>query len=181
MTVIYITICIVLFLIIGFIISYNTISTRRNQIENAISSLDALFIKRYDLIPNLVNVVKEYMDFEEETLKKITAMRTLPNDSIKESEASNLLKGLMVQVENYPELKANTQFTNLQFSLNEVEEQISAGRRYISTSITDYNNAIVIFPSNIVASITGFKNYEWHYANKTQQTSIDTKTLFKQS
>ncbi len=163
-----------------FISIYNRLSRRKNQIQNSISSLDALFIKRSDLIPNLVAIVKQYMTFEEGTLEKITALRTTTtNDNqVLEREGVNALKGMMIQVENYPELKANTQFTNLQYSWNEVEEQISAGRRYISASITDYNNYVTTFPGNIIASITGFSQYEWQYASKEQQQSIDANDLF---
>jgi len=85
----------------------------------------------------------------------------------------------MIQVENYPELKANTQFTNLQYSWNESEEHIAAGRRYISSSITHYNNAISVFPAKLIASMSGFKHYEWQYATKQQQENVNATELFK--
>lgn len=160
---------------------YNQLAQKRNQIENAISSTDALFIKRSDLIPNLIATVQQYMQFEKETLTKITALRSTKSNSNPELErlGTQALKGLMVQVENYPKLKANSQFINLQYSMNEVEEQISAGRRYISSSITDYNNAIQLFPSNLVAKLTGFSKYDWQYASTTQKENINANELFK--
>ncbi len=163
-----------------FISKYNQLNRDRNQIENAISSLDAIFIKRADLIPNLVSVVKQYMKFEEGTLEKITALRNQGSNANQaiEQAGNDAMKNLMIQVENYPELKANTQFTNLQYSWNEVEEQISAGRRYISSSITVYNNSITTFPSNVVANVFSFKMYEWQFANESQREAIQADKLF---
>lgn len=159
---------------------YNQLASRQNQIENSISSLDALFIKRSDLIPNLIEVVQQYMQFEDKTLEKITALRSINSQSnpAVEQEAKTAMKSLMVQVENYPDLKANDQFTDLQYSMNEVEEQISAGRRYVSSTITYYNDAVRLFPSNIIANIFGFKKHEWQYATTNQRESVTAKDLF---
>lgn len=159
---------------------YNTLVKRRNQIENAISSLDSLFIKRSDLIPNLVETVQQHMQFEEATLTKITSLRNVNSktDPKLEKEAQEALSSLMIQVENYPDLKSSQQFLHLQYSMNEVEEQISAGRRFVSASITDYNDAVKTFPNNIVASLSGFKEYEWQYATEEQKKSTDIKSLF---
>lgn len=170
-------------LAIIFISLYNKLNTRRNQIENAKSSLDALFIKRSDLIPNLVTVVKEYTSYEREVLDKITKLRTESNaqgrEYQKDSDLSATAKNLMLQVENYPELKANSQFTNLAYSWNEVEEQIAAGRRYLASSITYYNNVVRTFPSNIIAGMFGFKLHEWERATQEQRKNVDAKELFK--
>lgn len=169
------------FIILFFITLYNKLSKTRNQIENAKSSLDGLFIKRADLIPNLVTVTKQYSSYESELLDKIIKLRqdkSNNNDYQKDGELSKLMKSLMIQVENYPELKANQQFTNLQYSWNEVEEQISAGRRYLSTSITQYNNAVRTFPSNIMAGIFNFRAHEWERATDDQRKNIDAKDLF---
>lgn len=161
---------------------YNKLSKKKNQIDNAFSSLDALFIKRNDLIPNLISTVKQYMAFEQSTLEKITTMRK-PTDTtseayIKDGEATGLVKQIMIQVENYPELKANTQFTNLQFSFNDCEEQIAAGRRYLSASITDYNNSVTTFPGNIIAGMKGYKKHEWQKATEAQRQNVNANNLF---
>ncbi len=174
---------IILIVIVGLIIYYyNKLAQRRNQIENAISSTDALFIKRSDLIPNLISAIQKYMSFEQETLTQLTKLRQMKSNVSPEveAEAKSALDKLMIQVEQYPELKSSDQFRDLQYSLNEVEEQISAGRRYISSSITNYNNAIVSFPSNMVAAVTGFKKYEWQYASNQQRENVSTKDLFNQ-
>ncbi len=169
-------------LILFFLIAqYNKLKTTRNQIENAKSSLDALFIKRVDLIPNLVTVTKQYMNYESDLLNKLTQLRQQKATDIdyqKDGELSALMKQLMVQVENYPELKASEQFTNLQYSWNEVEEQISAGRRYLSASITQYNNAVQVFPSNVIAGMFNFKVHEWERATDEQRKALDAKNLF---
>lgn len=173
---------ILLFFIV--IANYNKLNATKNQISNAKSSLDALFIKRSELIPNLVAVVKQYMGFEKETLEKITAMRQPGNvnteqNYLADNEANRAFKQIMVQVENYPELKAHTQFTNLQYSWNEAEEQISAGRRYLSSSITQYNNAVTTFPGNMIAGIFGFRMYEWEQAMAEQRQNVSAERLFE--
>ena len=161
--------------------NFNRLNTRRNQIENAKSSLDALFIKRNDLIPNLITVTKRYANYEKDILDRITQLRqasqSLDNYQ-QDGELSALMKRLMIQVENYPELKAHTQFSNLQYSWNEVEEQISAGRRYLSTSITLYNNTVRVFPSNIIAGIFGFRIHQWERATTAQLQPVIAEDLF---
>ena len=122
MTITIIISAVVLVCIFIYISLFNKLKTRRNQIENAFSVLDALFIKRSDLIPNLVSVAKQYMEFEKETLMKITEQRSPSRTSqeyVKEGETDKLMKQFMVQVENYPDLKSNRQFLNLQHSFNE--------------------------------------------------------------
>jgi len=164
-----------------YISFFNVLKTKRNQIENAFSALDALFIKRSDLIPNLISVAKQYMEFEKETLMEITKQRS-PSRSSQEyvngGEADKIMKQFMLQVENYPDLKTNQQFLSLQHSFNECEEQIAAGRRFLSASITDYNNSVVTFPGNIVAGMNGMKTHEWERASDSQRQNVDAKNLF---
>lgn len=170
-----------LLLVLFFISLYNKLNRTRNQIENAKSSLDALFIKRVDLIPNLVTVTKQYMSYESDLLDKITKLRQekpANADYQQDGELSGLMKKLMIQVENYPELKASKQFTNLQYSWNEVEEQIAAGRRYLSASITQYNDCVRTFPSSMVAGIFGFRAHEWERATDEQRKAVNANDLF---
>lgn len=182
----YIIIGIVVILLIYFINLYNRLSTRKNQIQNAISSLDSLFIQRADLIPNLIVTIKQYVAFEKETFEKITALRqkAVPTPSenpyLQSEEGSSSLKQIMIQVENYPELKSSQQFSQLQYAFNDCEEQIAAGRRYLSASITDYNDSIVMFPSNIIGKIFGFNSYKWEYATETQRKAVDASELFNE-
>ncbi|MDH6354906.1 LemA protein [Dysgonomonas sp. PH5-45] len=175
-------VAIVLIVILVYISAYNKLKQRKNQIDNAFSVLDALFIKRNDLIPNLIATVRQYMDFERDTLDKITQLRTPSRNSEeyqRDGEIDKIMKQLMVQVENYPQLKASEQFTNLQYSFNECEEQIAAGRRFLSASITDYNNAVALFPSNIVAGMSGMKKHEWERATEAQRQNVNANELFK--
>ena len=167
--------------LIIYISLFNTLKRKQNQIENAFSVLDALFIKRSDLIPNLISVAKQYMEFEREALMKITEQRSPSRNSqeyIKEGEVDKIMKQFMIQVENYPDLKTNQQFLNLQYSFNECEEQLAAGRRYLSASITDYNDSVVTFPGNIVAGINGMKIHEWERASEVQRQNVNANDLF---
>ena len=168
---------------IWYISTFNKIKRSRNQIDNAFSSLDALFIKRNDLIPNLVSTVKQYMKFEKETLDAITKLRVPANRSSQEyvmdSEVDKVMKQIVIQAEAYPELKASQQFTNLQYSFNECEEQLAAGRRYLSSSITYYNDSVTTFPGNIVASVMGMKKHEWERATEAQRQNVSAEDLFK--
>ena len=166
--------------LITYISLFNTLKRKRNQVENAFSVLDALFIKRSDLMPNLISVAKQYMQFEAETLMKITKQRSPSRTSqeyVKGGEADKIMKQFMLQVENYPELKTNQQFLNLQYSFNECEEQIAAGRRFLSSSITDYNDSVVTFPGNIVAGMSNMKTHEWERATETQRENVNAQDL----
>lgn len=137
---------------------FNNLIRLKNQVDNAFGSIETNLQKRHDLIPNLVAVVKQYMIHEQELLRQITTLRAQAIATANsqgrfqlEGELSQALYGLMVNVENYPDLKANRNMLQLQAALNEVEEQLSASRRFYNTAVTDYNNAIEMFPSNLVA------------------------------
>lgn len=176
-----VSVIIIFILVCVFISKYNNLKRRRNQIDNASSSLDALFIKRSDMIPNLVATVKKYTDYESDVLEKITQLRQPVKGSeeyVNGGETDKLLKQLMIQVENYPALKANQQFNNLQYSINECEEQIAAGRRYLSASITYYNNAVTTFPSNIIAGMCNMQKYEWERATESQRQNVNVNDMF---
>jgi len=173
-----------LILVVVFYFNYfNKIKTSRNQIENALLLLDRTLIKRHDLIPNLITLLKQYMSYENDTLEKIIQLRTQKTPAPKseytqDSDLNKTMKNLMVQVENYPELKANSQFMNLQFSWNEAEEQIAAGRRFVAASITDYNNMITTFPGNIIANMNGAEKYDWQRATPEQIQNINADKFF---
>lgn len=144
---------------------YNSLIYKKNQVRNSFSCMDVFLKKRYDLIPNLISVVKGYMDYERTVLKEITELRSkgmienLTKDEKIDIDAgiTNGIKSLWGVVENYPDLKANQQFLKLQAALNDVEEQISAARRSYNASVNDYNNAVQMFPASIVASLFGMK------------------------
>lgn len=154
---------IVLTLIVG-VLAYNEMVRRQNYVSEADSGIHVQLKKRYDLIPNLVNAVKKYMQHEAGLLEKVTALRVkalgLKNGDHEagavNNEISRTIGGIMVAVENYPDLKASTNFSELQQSLNEVEAQIAAARRNYNNSVVRFNNIIKIFPMNLLASQCGF-------------------------
>jgi len=184
--IVFISIGAVVLLIFIFITLYNGLINRRNNVENAFGGIDAQLKKRYDLIPNLVTAVKKYMEHEKSVLEQLTELRTqalasnLNNDQkIDLNEKINdSLKSLMIAVENYPDLKANQNFIHLQQSLNEVEGQISAARRAYNSAVTEYNNAVEMFPSNIVAGIYRFKRKKVFEIAESERKNVDLKKLF---
>lgn len=165
---------------------YNGLIRRRNEVDNAFGGMDVQLKKRYDLIPNIVASVKQYMQHEKETLEKITAMRVkaidgdLNNDEkvALDNQISALMHGINVAVENYPDLKANENFIQLQRSLNEVESQISASRRTYNAVVTDYNNGIETFPQNLFAGMMNMIKKEVFEIQDTERQNIDIKKLF---
>lgn len=175
-------------IVLSFILAYNKLVAKRNEIENVLSSLDALLKKRYDLIPNLVATVKEYMEYEKNLLNQLTELRTkaitqslsLQERERIDREISGLLKNIIFVAENYPDLKASNNFLQLQQALNEVEEQISAGRRALAAVITEYNTAIQSIPYNLIANLLGFKPVEWYRIGEEERQKPNIKELFKQ-
>jgi len=178
----------VFFLLMFFIIMYNTLVGKKNQVQNVYGSIDALLKKRYDLIPNLVSTVKTYMKHEREVLTQITELRAKAvSGSLSEQEKmqldskmGKLLGGIMVAVENYPDLKANQNFLHLQSTLNEVEEQISAARRAYNAAVTDYNNSVEMFPTNIVAGMIGYKRKAVFEIDESERKNINVNKLFNE-
>lgn len=176
----------IVFLIIIFIVMYNSLIGKRNQVTNAFSAIDVMLKKRFDLIPNLVEVVKQYMSYEQETLTKIVELRAKAvNGNLTDEEKATLdtqlsssVRGLMVNVENYPDLKANTNFINLQSTWTESEEQIAAARRTYNAVVTDYNNAIMMFPGNIFAGMLAYTKIEVLATPEEERKNISAKELF---
>ncbi|MDD3877690.1 MAG: LemA family protein [Bacteroidales bacterium] len=174
-------------LVLWLALSYNGLVGKRNEADKAFASIDTMAKKRYDLIPNLVATVQQYMQHERQTLTDITEMRaraTSGNLSDEEkieldSKISKAVSGIMVAVENYPDLKASNNFMQLQGSLNEVEEQLSAARRFYNAAVTDYNNAVQMVPSNIIASMFNFKLKKLFEISEKERQNVDVKSLFK--
>lgn len=167
---------------------YNTLVSKRNQVENAFASVDVLLKKRHDLIPNLVSTVKGYVKHERAVLTEVTELRAKavsgelsPDDKTTvENAITEALKSLFMVVENYPDLKANKNFMHLQRSLNEVEEQISAARRAYNASVLDYNNAVQMFPTNVLASLMNFKPRKWFEVVGEEGVNVSVRESLKQ-
>ena len=170
MIAVYIIIGIVVVILIPFIITYNGLVRRRNQVKNAWAQIDVQLKRRYDLIPNLMETVKGYVKHERETLEAVTNARNLAQQVASagagarakaEGELSSALSRLLAVVENYPDLKANQNFLALQEELTSTENKISFSRQYYNDSVLRYNNQTQMFPSNIIAGMTGFKASEF--------------------
>ncbi|MBL7214532.1 MAG: LemA family protein [Phycisphaerae bacterium] len=154
-----------LFILLVPVLMYNTLVGKRNQVHNIFGTMDAMLKKRWDLIPNLVSTVKGYADHERGLFEAVTEARAkaqsgqLNNDQKVGLENSfmQLLGVVRATVENYPQLKASDNFMHLQRTLNELEEQISAARRAYNASVTDYNNSVQMFPTNIIANMFNFQ------------------------
>ena len=157
-------------LIIAFIAIYNGLVRLRNQVKNAWAQIDVQLKRRYDLIPNLVDTVKGYMKHERETLESVTKARNLAQKisggsvgarAKAETELSSALARLLAVVENYPDLKANQNFLALQEELTSTENKISFSRQFYNDSVLRINNQTQMFPSSVVAGMTGFKAEEF--------------------
>ncbi len=151
-----------------FVLTYNRLVRLRNQIKNAWKQIDVQLKRRYDLIPNLVEVVKDYMSYEQETLKKVIEARgwalsaTGPErKAAAENALTESLKSLFAVVENYPELKANQNVSSLQEELTSTENKISFARQYFNDSVMTYNNLIQSVPSNLIARTFDFTPGEY--------------------
>jgi LemA protein len=159
----YIPLVLVVVIIGWFVAAYNKLVRFRNQIKNAWHQIDVQLKRRYDLIPNLVEVVKDYMAYEQETLTKVIEARGAalsakgPAAQAKaEGLLTETLKSLFAVVENYPELKANKNVASLQEELTGTENKISFARQFYNDSVMTYNNAIQSIPTNFIASFFNF-------------------------
>ena len=143
---------------------YNNLVKLRNRRQNAFADIDVQLRQRHDLVPQLVETVKGYASHEKDLLLKITEARsaamaaTSIDDKIKaEQQLTSALQGLKVQVEAYPDLKANQNFLQLQEELSDIENKLAASRRFFNGATTEYNNAVESFPGNLIARNFGFQ------------------------
>lgn len=161
-----------LFIIIGIIVLiviwavslYNSLVKLRNRRQNAFADIDVQLRQRHDLVPQLVETVKGYAAHEKELLLRVTEARTAAmaagsiDDKIKaEQQLTAALQGLKVQVEAYPDLKANQNFLQLQEELSDIENKLAAARRFFNGATTEYNNAVESFPGSVIARNFGFQ------------------------
>lgn len=171
-------------LVLWVILAFNGLVTSRMRAKEALSDIDVQTKRRYDLIPNLVESVKGYMGHERGVLEGVTKARTEAMSSSgspveraqKENALSGVLKSLFAVAENYPDLKANTNFLQLQSELSDTENKIQAARRFYNGNVRDLNIKIESFPSNIIASAFGFARMEFFEAeNAAEKEPVQVK------
>jgi len=168
MTLLYIVLAVVVLIVLWAIFAYNRFVSLATRVKEAWSDIDVQLKRRYDLIPNLVETVKGYAAHEAGTLEKVTEMRTRAMNAtapVEKAEAENMLSGALKSLfavsENYPNLKANENFVELQRELSDTENKIQAARRFYNSVVQDLNAAVQMFPSNIIANMGGFKQADF--------------------
>lgn len=161
------------------IIIYNSLIRLKNRVDEAWSDIDVQLKRRYDLIPNLINTVKGYATHERELLEKVTVARTtamnagsLEEKQQAENMLSGTLKSLFAVAENYPDLKANQNFLELQRELADTENKIQAARRFYNGNVRDFNTKIEIFPSNLVAKAMNFSQRAFFEAEEVEKENV---------
>ena len=159
--------------------TYNSLVKLRNMVKDQWSQIDVLLKRRADLIPNLVETVKGYTKHESETLEAVINARnkavsaTGPEEEMKANgELSGALSKLFALAESYPDLKANTNFMDLQNNLKDTEDKISYARQFYNDAVLKYKNKLEVFPSNIVASVFGFKPEPFFEATETERENV---------
>lgn len=159
-------------------ITYNSLVQLRNKVKEAFSTMDVYLKKRHDLIPNLVDIVKGYAKHEADTLQTVTQMRVdaqkgdLNTAIDSEMKIGDALQSLLVVVEKYPELRANTNFLDLQERLSKMEEEIAFSRRYYNGSVREFNNKCQMFPLNLIAGMFGFKSLPMYQVESEQERKV---------
>ena len=162
--------------------SYNKMTTGRENVDTKLSDVDVYLQRRADLIPNLVSTVKGYVQHEEKVISDITTARenlvsakSMSEKANANQELSNAINALMVVVENYPDLKANTNFINLQDELAGTENRIATARRDYNEAVKSYNSLIIKFPNNIVASMFNLTKADYFKADssKTEVPNVE--------
>lgn len=163
-----------IFVIVVLIIlcSYNRLINLRNKVRRSKSGIDVYLTQRFDLIPKLVECVKEYCKYENETIQKIVLLKEKYNQEKELKDGEELDKKcdtLILEAESYPELKANEQFLNLQKELSKLENQLQAARRIYNIDVNEYNTAIEQFPTNAIAKVFKFKELEFFEIDKDKK------------
>lgn len=175
----YIVIGIIAMILVYIYATYNSLVKTNNIAKEAFSTMDIYLKKRWDLIPNLVEIVKGYTKYEQDTFSEITKLRTNTYEnmninkkiSINEQLSYGISK-IMVVSENYPELKANENFLQLSQELTRIEDDIANSRKYYNGSVRILNTKIQMFPSNIVAKIFGFRQLGMFEADVEEKKNI---------
>ncbi|MDD6419191.1 MAG: LemA family protein [Clostridium sp.] len=175
----WIILAVIILIIIYAFILYNNFISLDNKVKEAFSTMDIYLKKRWDLIPNLVETVKGYAKYEEETLTRVTKLRNtvyneMTNDEkiINNEELSSDVSKIMALKEAYPELKANENFIDLSNKLTKIEDDIANARKYYNGTVRIYNNKVQMFPNNIFAKLFGYKTKRMFEASLEDKQNI---------
>lgn len=174
-----VNVCLIVVIVVTSVILvlYNRLVKSKNNVKRAESGIDVVLKQRFDMIPNLVECVKGYSSHESDTLEQVVAQRTAYNNSgkmdIKEAEELNRsINRIMAVAESYPDLKANTQYLNLQEKLSRIEEKLQYARNIYNNEVTKYNNLIETVPSSLVAKIFAFERAELFSIDEDDRENI---------
>jgi LemA protein len=161
---------------IGVVGIYNGLVVLKNKVDEGWADIDTQLKRRYDLIPNMVETVKGYAKHEKSTFEAVTKARNMAmtaSNPQEKAEAENMLSGtlksLFALAENYPELKANQNFLDLQGTLKEIEEHIQLSRRYYNATVRDFNTKIEVFPNNMLAGMLGFSKRQFFEIERAEE------------
>ncbi len=177
--VLYIVIGIIVLVALYVLIQYNSFVKLRNMVKEAFSTMDVYLKKRWDLIPNLVEVVKGYMQHESSVLEEIAKLRNSSYDNMAQSDKidtnqqlSICLSKIMAVAENYPDLKASQNFSDLSHQLSKIEDEIANSRKYYNAVVRNLNIKIEMFPSNIVAKMFNFELSKMFEASESERINV---------
>lgn len=176
---IYIIIGIIVLIVVYVLVTYNSFVKLNNSVKEAFSTMDVYLKKRWDLIPNIIETVKGYAKYEKETLQSIISLRNSTYDSMSQKEkieANEKITGgiskIIALAESYPDLKANQNFLDLSTQLSKVEEDISNSRKYYNAVVKNMNDKVLMFPSNIIAKVFGYKEIKMFETLEVERQSI---------
>lgn len=177
-----IVLVVIVVLAMGVVGIYNGLIKLKNRVDEAWSDIDVQLKRRHDLIPNLINTVKGYAAHEREVFEKVTEARTAAMGAQTPAEKENAenmlsgtLKSLFAVAENYPDLKANQNFLELQRELTDTEDKIQAARRFYNGNVRDFNTKIQVFPTNIFAGMLNFTKREFFAAEEGEKEVVEVK------
>ncbi|HAL49835.1 MAG: LemA-like protein [Candidatus Uhrbacteria bacterium GW2011_GWD2_41_121] len=182
MEILYIILGVVAVIVLWLVMVFNGLIRLRNRTDEAWSDIEVQLKRRYDLIPNLVNTVKGYAKHEDSVFSKVTEARShamqakTPADHAKaEGMLTETLKSLFAVSENYPDLKASGNFLHLQQELVDAEDKIQASRRFYNGNVRDFNTKMQVFPTNMIASMLGFKKYDFFDAPDSVNIALEVQ------
>lgn len=176
---IYVIGIILLILVVYIFIMYNKFVKADNKVKEAFSTMDVYMKKRWDLIPNLVETVKGYAEYEKQTLEEVVELRNLnyndmsAKEKLKTGEKINsVISKLMLLSESYPELKASENFIKLSSELTQIENDIANSRKYYNGTVRQFNNTIEMVPNNIFAALFGYNSKKWFEADENERQNV---------